>query len=129
MELNQSKCGVLKVTRNVNSIQSHVNNPINNTNGQKDLGVLITSDLKWNVHVSTRCEKANKMLGSVRRSSTDILNPRIHTALYKKLIRSQLTYCSQIWSPVSHTNSRHRGNPATFNEVYLVFTVPDKRHI
>ena len=105
MELNQLKCGVLKVTRNVNSIvllPSHQHS-INNTNVQKDLGVLITSDLKWNAHVSTRCEKANKMLGFVRRSSTDILNPRMRAALYKTLIRIQLTYCSQIWSPQSVT--------------------------
>ena len=43
------------------------------------------------------------MLGSVRRSSTAIPNPRIRTALYKTLIRSQLVYCSQIWSPQSVT--------------------------
>ena len=70
MDLNQSKCGVLKVTRNVNPIESNchlMNNPINNTNGQKDLGVMVTSDLEWNVQVSTRCTKANRMLGFVRR--------------------------------------------------------------
>ena len=57
MDLNYSKCGVLKVTRNVNPIESHyhlMNNPINNTNVQKDLGVLVTPDLKWNIHVSAR---------------------------------------------------------------------------
>ena len=106
MDLNYSKCGVLKVTRNVNPIESHyhlMNNPINNTNVQKDLGVLVTSDLKWNLHVSARCTKANRMLGFVRRSSTAIPNLRIRTALYKTLIRSQLVYCSQIWSPQSVT--------------------------
>ena len=50
MDLNQSKCGVLKVNRNVNSTESHyhlMNNPINNTNnGQKDLAVLVISDVK-----------------------------------------------------------------------------------
>ena len=78
-----------------------MNNPINNTNGQKDLGVMVTSDLKWNVQVSTRCTIANRMFGFVRRSSTAIPNPRIRTALYKTLVRSQLVYCSQIWSPQS----------------------------
>ena len=106
MDLNYSKCGVLKETRNVNPIESHyhlMNNPINNTNVQKDLGVLVTPDLKWNIHVSARCTKANRMLGFVRRSSTAMLNPRIRTALYKTLIRNQLVYSSQIWSPQSVT--------------------------
>ena len=70
MDLNQSKCIVFKVTRNVNDIESHyhlMNNPINNTNGQKDLGVMVTSDLKWHAQVSTRYTKANRMLGFVRR--------------------------------------------------------------
>ncbi len=43
------------------------------------------------------------MLGFVRRSSTDIRNPSIWTVLHKALIRSQLAYCSQIWSPQSVT--------------------------
>ena len=63
MDLTQLKCGVLKVTRNVNPIEFHyhlMNNTINNTNGQKYFGVMVTSDLKWNVQVSTRCTKASK---------------------------------------------------------------------
>ena len=48
MELNQMKCEVFKVTRNVNHIESHYLSPypINNTDGQKDLGVVINSNLK-----------------------------------------------------------------------------------
>ena len=65
MDLNQSKCGEINLTRNVNPVKSHyhlMNNPINSTNVQKGLGALVTSKLKWNVHVSTRCTKAKRML-------------------------------------------------------------------
>ena len=57
------------MTRNVNPMKSHyclMDNPINNTNEQKGLGVLVTYDFKWNVHVSTRCTKEKRMLGFVR---------------------------------------------------------------
>ncbi|CAB4005132.1 Hypothetical predicted protein, partial [Paramuricea clavata] len=72
MNLNETKCGVPKVTRNLKPVQSsyHLNND-NSANStvickrlvQKDLGVLITADLKWNQQVSAVCAKANRMLG------------------------------------------------------------------
>ena len=63
---------------------------------QKDLGVLITADLKWNQQVNVVCAKANRMLGVVKRSSIDISNPRIRASLYKTLVRSYFAYCSQV---------------------------------
>ena len=35
----------------------------------KYLGVTITSDLRWNTHVSNVCTKANRTLGFLRRNS------------------------------------------------------------
>jgi hypothetical protein len=63
------------------------------TNAQKDLGVIITSDLKWNQHVSCMvCAKASKMLGFIKRSSMDIRNEKIRLALYKTMVRSQIAH-------------------------------------
>ena len=105
MDLNQSKCEVLSVTRNLNPVLSSYHlendNPIKRTNAQKDLGVLITSDLKWNQHISMVCAKANKMLGFIKRSSMDIRNEKTRLALYKTMVRSQIAYCTQVWSPQS----------------------------
>ena len=110
MTLNESKCGVLTVTRNVNSVQSsyHMTNednsntlPLKKLAVQKDLGILITADLKWDQQVNVACWKANRMLGFVKRSSIDISNPRIRASLYKTLVRSYFAYCSQVWSPQS----------------------------
>ena len=86
MDLSQSKCGVLSETRNLNSGYSsyHLKDdtPIKRTNAQKDLGVIITFDLKWNQHVSMVCAKANKMLGFIKRSSMDIPNEKPRLTLY-----------------------------------------------
>ena len=110
MNLNETKCGVLKVTRNLKPVQSsyHLNND-NSANStvickrlvQKDLGVLITADLKWNQQVSAVCAKANRILGFVKRSSIKMHDPRTRTALYKTLVRSRFAYSSQVWSPQS----------------------------
>ncbi len=45
--------------------------------------------------------KANKMLGFIKRSSIDIRNVNSRHVLYKSMVRSQLAYCSQVWSPQS----------------------------
>ena len=110
MNLNETKCGVLKVTRNLKPVQSsyHLNNA-NSANStvickrlvQKDLGVLITADLKWNQQVSAVCAKANRMLGFVKRSPIKMHDPRTRTTLYKTLVRSRFAYSSQVWSPQS----------------------------
>ncbi len=103
-DLNHHKCQSLSVTRNVKPVQSHYHikdTPVTSTNVQKDLGVLITSDLKWNQHVSVVCAKANKMLGFIKRSSMHIRNVNSRLVLYKSMVRSQLAYCSQVWSPQS----------------------------
>ena len=108
MNFNQSKSGLLTVTRNrkqvLSSYQFTNDNPtntsiINKRIVQKDLGVLITPDLKWNHQVSAVYAKAKRMLGFVRRSSHNMSSPRIRCTLYKTLVRSQFAYSCQVWSP------------------------------
>ena len=108
MNLNQSKCGLLSVTRNRKQVLSsyHLTNGdptnasiINKRTAQKDLGVLITTDFKWNHQISAVCTNANKMLGFVKRSTVNMTNSRIRCTLYKTLVRSHFAYSCQVWSP------------------------------
>ena len=41
---------------------------LENVDSIKYLGVTITSDLRWNAHVSNVCTKANRTLGFLRRN-------------------------------------------------------------
>ena len=68
---------------------------------QRDLGVLISSDLSWNKHIDTITAKANRMLGSLKRNCTKDLPPRAVKSLFIALVRSHLGYCSQVWAPQS----------------------------
>ena len=54
----------------------------------KDLGVIISEDLKWQKQCSEAVRKAN-----IDRSQETII------LLYKSLVRPHLEYCYQIWSP------------------------------
>jgi hypothetical protein len=68
-------------------------------NKQKDLGVIVSKDLKWSLDVQAVSNKANKMLGFVKRSCFHASDPKVRKTLCLTLVRSQLGYCSQVWAP------------------------------
>ena len=72
--------------------------PISPCNQQKDLGILISSDLSWSHHISRITSKAYKILGLLRRTFTSSITTK--KKLYLSLVRSQLIYGSLIWRPL-----------------------------
>ena len=75
------------------------------TDAQRDLGVLITCDARFNEHIYVQVNKANKMLGFICRTismSEQYYLPTLRS-LYTVLMRSHLDYASKIWSPRSTT--------------------------
>jgi len=65
---------------------------------EKDLGIIITKDLKVSQQCTQAYAKASRMLGLINRSiknkDRDIL-----LSLYKSLVRPHLEYCIPAWSP------------------------------
>ena len=104
MDLNQSKCTVMSTTRNVNLVETPYllqNTPVKRTDAQKDLGILVCKDLKWNSQVLAAAFNANRMLGFIRRSTLAVKNQSARKALYTTLVMSNLSYSSQVWAPQS----------------------------
>ena len=64
---------------------------------EKDLGIIIDTDLTFDVHVSEMIKKANNMLGLIRRSFC-CLNADILLQLYKAFVRHLLEYGAPVWS-------------------------------
>ena len=64
----------------------------------KYLGVTITSDLKWNTHISNVCTKANRTLGFLSRNLFSCPQD-VKDALFKNLVRPILDYGSSVWDP------------------------------
>lgn len=104
MELNINKCKVMRVSRSVCSQFTYYLNdiPLESTNSYKYLGVHITSNLSWAMHVEQIINKANRTLGYLRRNFSKAPSS-LKLALYKTLIRPKLEYASSIWDP-SHIN-------------------------
>lgn len=67
------------------------------------MGVIITSDLKWNEHITYIYNKAMKKLGFLRRSLGNA-TPELKILAYKTFIRPILEYASIVWDPHTQTN-------------------------
>ena len=65
---------------------------------EKDLGVVISQDLKVFEQCQQAYTKANSMLGLLKRSIT-IKDRQVMLQLYKSLVRPHLEFCSSAWSP------------------------------
>ena len=66
---------------------------------EKDLGVFVNSNLSWNDHIFTITAKGNKMLGLLKRTCPLLTNTTVSRTLYLTLVRSQLSYATEVWSP------------------------------
>lgn len=65
---------------------------------EKDLGVLVSSDLKVASQCAKAASSANRMLGVISRSFC-CKSIEITLRLYKALVRPHLDYCVQVWRP------------------------------
>ena len=70
----------------------------------KDLGVLTDCSLSWNSHTDMITAKANRMLGLIKRTCKDLKDTATLKTLFCSLVRSNLEYCSVVWSPFTKRN-------------------------
>ena len=101
MRFNPKKCYVMRIARSskpLTKIYTLMNHPLEQVQNSKYLGVLISDNLKWGPHVNQVCQKANRLIGFLRRNLKYCPKVLKDTA-YKSLVRSNLEYCSSIWDP------------------------------
>ena len=65
--------------------------------------VKITSDLRWDAHITDVCNKANKTLGFLRRN-IKITDERLKNAAYKAFVRPVIEYASPVWDSFTANN-------------------------
>ena len=71
---------------------------LSETEAEKDLGVLISNDLKPSKHINAIAAKANKIVGLIKRTFAYI-DVDMGRSLYVSLVRPHLEYAVQSWSP------------------------------
>ena len=70
----------------------------------KDLGITTDHHLNWNSHTDKVVARANKMLGLIKRTCRSLDDPKTLKTLFCSLVRSNLEYCSVVWSPYTKRN-------------------------
>ena len=99
MQFNIDKCKVMHIGRHNPEFEyTMMDKQLEIVNEEKDLGVLICDDLKPSAHCIYSYNKANRMLGLVKRTFST-KDPSILLRLYKSIVRPHLEYCSPAWSP------------------------------
>ena len=128
MPFNVNKCQVLQCgSKNKGYDYEMQGHAINKSSVVKDLGILISDDLKLSSQCISAANKANRILGFIKRNFTykskDIIIP-----LYKSLVRPHLEFAVQFWAPylVKDINTleaiQHRATkliPSLRNKPYL----------
>ena len=99
MVFNVGKCKVLHIGRRNKKFEYKMGDAIlGETTEEKDLGIWISSDLKYGTQCERAAKAANSALGLISRSfhyrSKSVLVP-----LYKTFVRPKLEYAGAVWSP------------------------------
>ena len=105
MEFNPSKCQVIHVTRRKHPIPSQYflhNTLLESVTSAKYLGVDISNNLTWDAHINRSAKKANQTLGFLRRN-IKVNSAPLKSMAYQTLVRPQLEYSSEVWSPYTQT--------------------------
>ena len=116
MKFHPEKCKVLSVSGKIsetlslisvlpffNFIYSMGGIPLDYVDQEKDLGVIVTSNLDWKEQCSKVLSKANQKLGLSRRNCYFVQDLNRRRVLYLTLVRSQFEHCSVLWRPVTKT--------------------------
>ena len=105
MSFNINKCSVLHLGHNNKSHTYSMYDPstsrrveLKSTICERDLGVYIDSDLKFSHHTTTQVNKANRLVGMIRRCYT-YLDAYSFRRLFISLVRPHLEYCGTVYNP------------------------------
>lgn len=104
LNINVNKCQQISFSRRMNPIQISykINNvSLNVVSDVKDLGVWLSSDLLFKLHMEKIYKKALKVLGFIRRNTWEFNNPTCIKVLYCSLVRFIIEYCSVVLNPFS----------------------------
>ena len=99
MEFNLDKCNVMHIgCKNIHATYHFLGSTLSCTNVEKDLGILISNDLKVTKQCIIAEKKAMKILGYIKWLFS-YRDKNIIVPLYTSLVRPHLEYAVQFWSP------------------------------
>ena len=94
-----SSCFSLSPSLTPPPVYTILNVPLCSASKQRDLGILVKNDLTWSDHYNYISSKAYRSLNLIHLTISVSSSTKTKKSLYLSLVRSQLTYCSQLWRP------------------------------
>lgn len=107
MTFNVKKCKMMPIARKKQPFRSSLTLnrlDIEEVYEFRDLGLLMNHHLSWNSHVDAITNKANRILGLLRRTCRGWKDTKTLKMLYCTLVRSQVEYGTIVWSPHTKRN-------------------------
>jgi hypothetical protein len=101
MTFHPAKCYILRVTRKRTPIIVNyhmMGHQLETVHHYPYLGVELSEDLGWEIHINKVPSKANRTLGFLRRNIYRCPHD-IKEQAYKSLVRPHLEYASAVWDP------------------------------
>ena len=102
LTLNTEKCHVMSFSRNRSPIShsySLIDTPVNRVTLIKDLGIYFSPTLSFEHHINYTIGRALKILGFIKRNTSNFSSISCLRALYFSLVRSILEYGVVVWHP------------------------------
>ena len=103
LNFNRSKCKAMLISRRQHQHQPHLfylqGDNIEQVCSYKYLGVMVTSNLKWDEHIDKVSLKTKRLLGHLYRVFYRNVQPQYLLNLYISLVRPHLEYACQVWDP------------------------------
>ncbi|XP_047127614.1 uncharacterized protein LOC124808516 [Hydra vulgaris] len=100
IKFNREKCKTMHIGNLNPQFSYKLGDHILQKEVERDLGVILSNDLKWENHIISVANKANRTLGFLKHGFK-YLDVTILKLLYKSTIRPQLEYAASVWSPYS----------------------------
>ena len=102
LNFHPNKCHVLSMGKVENILHTHrysiCDREMDHVFEEKDLGVVVDSDLTFDEHILTKVRVANAMVGLIRRTFS-YLDPMMFLKLFTAFVRPHLEYAVAVWSP------------------------------
>lgn len=107
MSLNVKKCFILRFTKKKKPLTRTYNingHKLQDATVSRDLGIIMDSKLRFDVHIDAVCQKSLQMLGFITRSCKAFKYAQSKIIIYNALVKSKLEYCSPAWNPYYKTH-------------------------
>ena len=103
LAVNPTKCFHLQfnprsIERSFNPIYNIENTIITRKEQVRDLGIIISEDLKFHDQVQSSCKKAHLEINRIRRTFIS-RSPNFIGNMFKLYVRPHMEYCVEVWNP------------------------------